>query len=770
MLAVTGIHGAPEKTRQVYTSPAMRASPGAVPRGTLVALAAVAALALLGLAMAVQAQAPAPPSFPTQAEAITVDVVVLDRDGQPVRGLTREDFTLLEDGRPQAIVGFEARHAPEPAVPAQAAPLPEERVATNAAPATPGRTFVVLLDDQGTGPMVMEQVKASLGTWLRTRAAPGDEVTVLSVSGDVWWSDRAGPGREDLLAVLGRVKGKRLNTANTETMSEQEAYQISTYEGRSEGSLLSSSRGEPAQAQGGGAAPSRLAMTPHVTDSASVVDRVARRWLDLGLCCWCSATCTYDCSPPLRKCKDRVRLTANEVQDRWTRRAQVVLGALERVSSQLAGLPGRKSILLVTEEFQRDVVLESRLRGVVDAAQRGNTAIYFTGALGLATPSARGVEAKSRPTPGDFGALAAEQALALAGGEELAEMTGGVATRSNDLAAGLERMAVDSSAYYLLGYQPERLPDGKWRKLEVKVARKDVTVRGRRGYRAAPLPPPVPARPGRPERKEPPPLVAGGDQRSLPLRLASYLQGPDGAGGARVLLALELDGDRVRVDRSEGGAKASLDLTVLAVSRDRPQVLPLGQELDLTLKESEVAGWWALFREVRLPPGVAQVRVSLRDKASGATGSVHQRVEVPDVEAPYLSTLLVSDRTQPPLQPGEPPRLVPTAHRQFAPQGPLFCQYELFSFGGRSLPGVPRVTGGYTLERPDGQVLTVTPPTPIANDGHRVVRRLAIPLDGLPPGPYRIVVTVEDHLAQKTLTARESFTVQPVQARGSGGR
>jgi len=53
------------------------------------------------------------PSFPTQAEAITVDVVVLDDAGQPVRGLTRDDFTLTEGGRPQSVVAFEARESRE---------------------------------------------------------------------------------------------------------------------------------------------------------------------------------------------------------------------------------------------------------------------------------------------------------------------------------------------------------------------------------------------------------------------------------------------------------------------------------------------------------------------------------------------------------------------------------------------------------------------------------------------------------------------------------
>src|SRR6187549_408518 len=90
------------------------------------ALAVAAAATLFGQA------SPSPPSFPAQAEAITVDVVVLDRDGQPVAGLTKEDFTLLDGGRPQPIVGFEERRAPTgAAAPAASRDVIPERVASN---------------------------------------------------------------------------------------------------------------------------------------------------------------------------------------------------------------------------------------------------------------------------------------------------------------------------------------------------------------------------------------------------------------------------------------------------------------------------------------------------------------------------------------------------------------------------------------------------------------------------------------------------------------
>ena len=75
------------------------------------------ALAVLAAVASREQEPQVIPAFPTQAEAITADVVVLDKQGRPVRGLTKEDFTLFEDGRPQTIVGFQARELAPPGQP-----------------------------------------------------------------------------------------------------------------------------------------------------------------------------------------------------------------------------------------------------------------------------------------------------------------------------------------------------------------------------------------------------------------------------------------------------------------------------------------------------------------------------------------------------------------------------------------------------------------------------------------------------------------------------
>jgi VWFA-related protein len=54
-----------------------------------------------------------PPAFRAGVEAVVLDVSVLDRDRRPVRGLTAADFTIVEDGRPQAIQTFSAVDIPD---------------------------------------------------------------------------------------------------------------------------------------------------------------------------------------------------------------------------------------------------------------------------------------------------------------------------------------------------------------------------------------------------------------------------------------------------------------------------------------------------------------------------------------------------------------------------------------------------------------------------------------------------------------------------------
>jgi VWFA-related protein len=68
----------------------------------------------------------------------------------------------------------------------------------------------------------------------------------------------------------------------------------------------------------------------------------------------------------------------------------------------------------------------------------------------------------------------------------MAEDTDGLAVVStNNIDAGLKRIDDDLSSYYLLGFSSTQKQDGKFHKLTVKVTRKGVTARARRGYQAS---------------------------------------------------------------------------------------------------------------------------------------------------------------------------------------------------------------------------------------------------------------------------------------------
>jgi VWFA-related protein len=115
------------------------------------------AFACLGpQAGAQQAAAPAPaaatdlatPTFKTTVRRVVLDVVVTDADQKPVSGLTKEDFAITEDGRPQTPLSFEASGFHE-GMDYEPPKLPQEPVNTFVnLPETPekGPLYILLYD------------------------------------------------------------------------------------------------------------------------------------------------------------------------------------------------------------------------------------------------------------------------------------------------------------------------------------------------------------------------------------------------------------------------------------------------------------------------------------------------------------------------------------------------------------------------------------------------------------------------------------------------
>jgi hypothetical protein len=343
--------------------------------------------------------------------------------------------------------------------------------------------------------------------------------------------------------------------------------------------------------------------------------------------------------------------------------------------------------------------------------------------------------------------------LESAGTQALADETGGFSVRNtNVFAAGAGRIAEESRVFYLIGFYPREGQSARdWRTLRVEVNRPGLKVRARRGYRLGAGP-----RPGRGQEPVARALDSAHEATGIPLRAMPYVFEPREKELTRVLVAAEFDASLLGAEKGRSGR---LELSMLALHRDTGRAQRFAEMLTLKVADGEAPAWRALAHEFELPAGVGQARVVVRDPASGRTGSVTQRFEVPPAGALRLSTPILTDRVETPASAGSRPRPALSAHRVFAPEGRLYCQFEVFG----AAPGggaAPLVSASLVVSRHDGRTIVEAPPTRIAADADgRVVRMMGLSLDGLETGAYELRLEVKDEVSGARVERREAFTL-----------
>ena len=130
-------------------------------------------------------QAAAQPVFKSGVDLVEVDVVVIDKSGQPVRGLSRNDFQVFEDGKPVELSTFAAIDVP-PAPAAAELPAPDHSGSSLGSNdhAEDGRVLLVVLDDYHVS-FDAGRMKAArdIARKLVERMGPSDLAAVVSTSG-----------------------------------------------------------------------------------------------------------------------------------------------------------------------------------------------------------------------------------------------------------------------------------------------------------------------------------------------------------------------------------------------------------------------------------------------------------------------------------------------------------------------------------------------------------------------------------------------------------
>ncbi len=644
------------------------------------------------------------PTFRGGVETIYVNVIVRDKDGKTIRGLTRNDFQLVEDGKPQTIDAFDFEEVPSEPRPAGAPESPAEPVqpilkatpATTAAHAEPTATrpidlrdrrlIVLLFDSTSMQPEEIERAAASARDYLNTRLTPADLVAVASVGTSLQVVQDFTADRESLLHAIDRFTGA--DTAGFE-----------------EGTV-------PAE---------------DTTEDEGFVP-------------------------------DETEFNIFNADRR--------LQAIETLSQALAPIQQKKSILYFSSGMTRtgeDNQVE--LRNAIDRAVKANVSIYPVDTRGL-TAVVPGGEARqeSRGGVGMFsGRGTAQQFDRQASSQEtlvtLASDTGGRAfLDTNDFGTAYNKVIADTSAYYILGYSttnPAR--DGRFRRIKVRVTRPGLKVEHRNGYYA----PKDFARANKQDREWELQEQLLTDISSTDLTVwldTSYFR--EGNDRYYVPVSIAVPGSEIPFVRSSAADTASIDIIGLVRDGQQRPVGRLRDTVKLAVQPSqEVRRKTVQYQTAfTLPSGTFKLKVVLRENQSGAIGSFETDLVVPDLRkaAVKLSSVVLGTQTQPASSKdrGNPlarngTLLVPSLTHVVSTKQPIYFYYELYD-PAATQGQAPRLLTSIAFFR--GRVRTYQTPLVevdrlAASDRKAAVFQFSVPASALKPGFYTCQVTVVDDVA-----------------------
>lgn len=402
----------------------------------------IAAILVASVSAAAQTPQQPPPVFRAGADLVEVDVVVRDKSGHFVSDLAADDFVIEEGGQPQPIQQFYVHLT---SASTWGGPTPTPRLLDAAPASTPaGRVFVVVFDDAHLTPSGFKRTQAAAQTLFAQQFRQGDMGAVVIRGRMV--KDRLTSDRGELLEAIKDAKPEF--TKSSRLLLEREYPRLSEIE----------------------------AVRIVFNNDRVVMDEAIRR------------ACADD--PDLCQKFDpeaQVRSKASQLAEMARSESAKTVQTLRGVAGGLVQVPGRKTIVVMSEGF----IAEDTWPLVQDAvalAARANARIYTLDARGLERGMASIMDAK--PGDNDSNARLLEQMdFGADSMNSLAVDTGGFVVRNtNQFDRAVARIGDDVNNYYVLAYRPPSAPDEKFHRISVKVKRSGLAVRARRGYVATARP------------------------------------------------------------------------------------------------------------------------------------------------------------------------------------------------------------------------------------------------------------------------------------------
>lgn len=457
-------------------------------------------------------------------------------------------------------------------------------------------------------------------------------------------------------------------------------------------------------------------------------------------------------------------------------------------------IPGRKSMILLSEHFPRDTMgtlppermstsiptqesissigggdsMFSNYRGVqrlAELAIRSSVVIYGVDIRGLVPFMMAPIDTfhnpNTRPT-GDqpFRALSAQSHWlqdSRAGQDYLAKETGGfVIKNSNNY---FKRITEDQSGYYLIGYRPTQTTFNRsFHKISVRVKRPGLTVRTRSGFYG----------------------MTDEDTRPMQLtsqdRLNMALMSPLGASDIEVHLtalfaAAPKAGSLLRslihfsardlefTKQAGGGHTATLNLAAIVFGDNGNVIQQLTETRSIRVTDKDLDRLRAdgLVYQFDVPlkkPGAYQFRVAVRDASSYLIGTARQFVEIPDLKKNVLtlSGITVSLQAHANSSNPSPTDLRNAAIRRFPQDSNLWFGYIIYNARtDKAKPGASLTAQSRIFQ--DGKLVYTGVPQPIDLAGQSDLKRISagggLKLGTLPLGEYQLQIVVTDQSSEK---------------------
>lgn len=535
-----------------------------------------------------------PAAFQSKVNLVLVPVVIRDKQGHAVGGLTQSDFQLFDKNKPQAITRFSVEQPGKSAAKTNPSATPSSTPASAPTPPPqPERFFAYLFDDVHLQFGDLAQVRDAADRHMAKMLA-GDRAAIFTTSGQTQaeFTDDLDQLHRTLLLLRPRpVTGTGLSECPLMTY-----YMADMIVNKQDPTVLQAATLDTLAC---------MSMDPSQMSSArQTAESTAQRELNLG--------------------------------DHETRLALAVLKDAVR---RLSAMPGQRTIILVSPGFLTLTEHVSDKVDVLDRAIRANVMINSLDARGLYTtmPDITRRGPNNQLSANLMSQIDRETASAQA--DVLAEMAAGTGgtffENSNDLDEGFNRTASAPQYIYLLGFSPQNLKmDGSFHALKVTLKKPNsqspvsLNVNARRGY-YAPTHLADAKETARREIEEA--LFSREEMGDIPIEVHSqFFKVNDHA--ARVSLLIHIDLRRLRFHKE--GDRNRNDLTVVAGLFDRNGNYQGGvsKTIEMRLKDetlNKLAAGLTLRDTLDAKPGGYAIRVVVRDSEGQMMAAQNGAVEIP---------------------------------------------------------------------------------------------------------------------------------------------